>query len=86
MMRIYSKAQAGILALRYFCTNEWSFSTENTNKLYLQLNKTDRNIFKFDIKDVSWESYIHSYVYGMRKYVLKESDENLPVARKCLKK
>ena len=63
--------------LEDFTGVELDFVTENTEKLYKQLNLVDRRLFDFDIRSVQWEPYLYDFVAGIRKYLLHGSDEDL---------
>ncbi|CAG7731700.1 unnamed protein product [Allacma fusca] len=81
MVSIYSRNQANVRALRYFCTNEFDFHTKNVSGLYSKLTPIDQKVFRFDIKAVDWRVYMQSYIYGLRKYVLKEKDHDIDRAK-----
>ncbi|GFY49785.1 putative fatty acyl-CoA reductase CG5065 [Trichonephila inaurata madagascariensis] len=68
--------------LEYFTTREWKFRCDNLIELREMQNSTDRKIFDFDIRPVEWTPYLVSYVRGIRKFLLKEDDSTLPVARR----
>lgn len=41
-------------------------------------------MFNFDIRPLDWDAYWRDYVLGARKFVLKEDDSTLPIARRNL--
>ena len=69
-----------------FTALELDFVTENTEKLYRQLNQTDRQLFNFDIRSIQWEPYLYDYVAGIRKYLLHGSDKELKTDRRRYKR
>ena len=42
--------------------------------------------FYLDVRDVQWDSYITDFVFGVKRYVLKENPNNLETAKSRLKK
>ena len=67
--------------LSFVTCYDFKFGTENTRKLYDQLNHVDKLLFNFDSSCVRWEPYMHDYVEGIRKYILGETDERLEFDR-----
>lgn len=43
-------------------------------------------IFHFDVRNLQWEPYWRDYILGIRKFILKEEEESLPLARSKLKR
>lgn len=55
-------------------------------KVYDSMAPEDRNYFPADIKNIDWGDFFLIYLLGLRKYICRESLENLPQAqRKGLK-
>ena len=69
-----------------FTALELDFVTENTEKLYRELNQADRQLFNFDIRSVQWEPYLYDYVAGIRKYLLHGSEKELEADRQHYKR
>jgi fatty acyl-CoA reductase len=42
--------------------------------------------FDFDVSQINWDQYVKHYVLGIRKYILKDSSDTIPSARKKLQK
>lgn len=70
--------------LEFFLLNDWHILDCNVQSLNLSLSSKDRAEFPFDVTLIDWEAYINNYVLGVRKFLLKEKDESLPVATKRL--
>ncbi|KAG9511395.1 Fatty acyl-CoA reductase 1 [Fragariocoptes setiger] len=66
----------------FFCSNQWSFTTDNVGTVIGLLNKTDTHLFNFNIKTVDWKDYARLSWLGCRRYILKEDDSTLDQARK----
>lgn len=41
-------------------------------------------MFNFDVRSLDWNAYFKDYVLGVRKFVLKEDESTLPIARRNL--
>ena len=48
--------------LEYFSTNEWKWSTDNVEKLNMELTEEDKKIFNFDMSALSWPDFIEDYI------------------------
>ena len=48
--------------LEYFSTNEWEWSTDNVEKLNMELNEVEKQIFNFDMSSLSWPDFIEDYI------------------------
>jgi len=62
--------------------NEWKFYVENMTEL-IKFVKTseDCDTFNVDIKNLDWDMYLHQYILGIRKYILKDNPNTLNKAR-----
>ena len=48
------------------------FETENTRRLYEELNPEDQEIFNFDVTRIEWQDYIQNiHIPGLQRHVLK---------------
>lgn len=47
------------------------------------MTDTDKELFKFDKKDVDHEAYIENTLKELRMNVLKETEESIESSRKC---
>ncbi|XP_049268844.1 putative fatty acyl-CoA reductase CG5065 [Rhipicephalus sanguineus] len=82
----YKKIRKTIDSVRYFQTHEWLFRSNNVSKLLQELSPTDARLFNIDVQRLDWRSYFEGYVLGIRRYLLKAEDSELPEARKRLKR
>ncbi|KAJ8706254.1 hypothetical protein PYW08_010880 [Mythimna loreyi] len=76
------RIQAMNRVLAFFATREWKFSTDNVQRLRDRLSRQDRLIYNLDVKVVNWDEHVFNFVEGARKYLLKETDDNRPQAKK----
>ncbi|KAL1414458.1 hypothetical protein MTO96_000862 [Rhipicephalus appendiculatus] len=82
----YEKISKAINSLEYFQTHEWLFRSNNVLRLLQELSPTDAQLFNFDVRHLEWRTYVENHVLGIRKYLLKAEDTELPEARKHLKR
>ena len=86
MMKAYWRMFKISRVIGEYTALEIDFVTENTEKLYQQLNQADRQLFNFDIRSIQWEPYLYDYVAGIRKYLLQGSEKELKVDRQRYKR
>ncbi|KAK9879058.1 hypothetical protein WA026_003873 [Henosepilachna vigintioctopunctata] len=68
--------------LNYFLRRKWTFTTDNTQKLFESLSSTDKNLFDFNMDAIDFESYTKDYLYAMRIYIMKDPLETLEAGRR----
>jgi len=61
--------------LAYFTSNSWYFAIHNTEALRETLNHTDAELFPMDIGKLNWEIWAIHFCEGLKKFILKETDE-----------
>jgi len=79
-MNEYSKDEFLLNTINQFITNEWTFDNTNTNELWSILSQEDRNLFPFSFKKFNWKSYNKNYYIGIKKYLLRENENDLEKA------
>lgn len=71
----------------FFARNEYEFETTNVKDLLYEISHAeDGNEFMCDVKQLNWDEYLKSYVCGIRKYILKDDNSSLDVARCTVKR
>ena len=73
MNKSISRAENLTYLFNRFTNTEWIFETEKTRNLMNSMNAEEESIFKIDVSNIDWKSYLHDYMYGLQKYVLKEN-------------
>lgn len=67
--------------------HEWDFETTNVKDLLQEVRQAkDGDEFHVDVSTMNWDEYIKQYMFGIRKYVLKDDLESLPNARRTVTK
>lgn len=90
MMKLTRRTLRAAKSGQFFAINEWYFHTENMKDLAkcIKSSVVDGSTprYNVDITNLDWETYVHQYVLGIRKYVLKDSPDTLGKARSKLYK
>uniref|UniRef100_A0A8C6XWN7 Fatty acyl-CoA reductase n=1 Tax=Naja naja TaxID=35670 RepID=A0A8C6XWN7_NAJNA len=86
MMKLFTRLEKAMSHLEYFTSHSWDWSSENANMLMKELNPKDKNLFSFDVCQVTWSEYIKNYCLGTKKYLLNEDMAGIPAARQYIRK
>lgn len=86
LVNVQRKISTGLKLLQYYTTKDWDFRNERFQELSNTLNETDERLFDTSVSQVNWDVYISDYIRGMRTYILGESDDTLPYAKKVLRR
>lgn len=71
----------------YFANHEWQFGISELTALHNEASAaSDGNAFAHWPGQFNWDSYIGSYMLGIRRFILKDTTESLPQARSKLKR
>jgi len=82
MMKISKRLERAARNGRFFALNEWKFYAENMIELIKFMETSeDCDTFNVDIKNLDWDIYLHQYILGIRKYILKDNLDTLNKAR-----
>ncbi|XP_059480668.1 fatty acyl-CoA reductase wat-like [Neocloeon triangulifer] len=84
--RLYQKIDQQTSAPAYFALRQWEFKDDNVLSTIKRMTPEDRKIFRCDIADLDWATYMGDYYLGMRQYVLKDDPSTVPEALKRYKK
>lgn len=61
--------------MRYFATTDFKFDDRNLKALISSQSDEDKQLFNLDITNINWDKYFLKTIYGIKKYILKESDD-----------
>ncbi|RWS29996.1 fatty acyl-CoA reductase-like protein, partial [Leptotrombidium deliense] len=86
MVKVVAKMHSAFDLLEFFAKRQWSFPCRNVRSLFASMSETDRELFFIDVKAIDWRSYSYDFFMGIRRYLLKEDDSNVPKARLWVKK
>lgn len=68
--------------MTYFSQNEWTFTNDNTRRLWASLASSDKKLFAFEMRVLNWDTLFQRSIYGLRQYVVKEDPLTIPNARR----
>lgn len=85
-MKIYRKIDKVRDILDYFVDKEWTFVNDRLIELWGTMDTRDKQLFNFDIHQLSWEQFSQAHCLGLRVYLVKDDIHTLPSARKKWKK
>lgn len=85
MVRVQKKVTQGQKVLQYYTTREWNFKHDNFLQLKEEMNDVDSEKFYIDLNKIDLNAYMENYILGIRKYLVNESADTLPKARKLHK-
>lgn len=74
------------MALEYFITNSWKFLNDKGMALEHELLPCDYDNFGYKYHDLEPREYFKRAMYGGRQYLLKDSPETLPTARRDIRR
>ncbi|KAG5337723.1 FACR1 reductase, partial [Acromyrmex heyeri] len=80
MWKLYMKVDKFCKAVE-FCITEWTYSSDNIQSMWDNLNEKDQQLFKFNMMEFNWTEYLINHYQGMRLYRLNENDSMLKVSR-----
>jgi len=85
MMKITKRFERAAKTGEFFAMNEWKFYMGNMTKLVKFVRASEEcSNFDVDIRNVDWDVYVHQYMLGIRKYILKDNLDTLNNARNRL--
>ncbi|XP_050527407.1 putative fatty acyl-CoA reductase CG5065 [Daktulosphaira vitifoliae] len=86
MLNIYRRFKMAARTGEFFALHQWDFISNNIRELNRDFTSNDRVTFPVDITQVVWDSYVKDYVYGIRKFVLKDPPSTIPIGLSKLQK
>ncbi|XP_071632062.1 putative fatty acyl-CoA reductase CG5065 isoform X2 [Temnothorax longispinosus] len=85
MVKVAKRFERAAKTGEFFAMNEWKFYSGNMTKLVKFVRASeDCDKFDVDIRNVDWDMYLHQYMLGIRKYILKDNLDTLNNARNRL--
>ncbi|EGI66348.1 Putative fatty acyl-CoA reductase [Acromyrmex echinatior] len=81
MWKLYMKVDKFCKAIEPFCNTEWTYSIDNVQSMWDNLEEKDKQLFNFNMMEFNWTEYLINHYQGMRLYRLNENDSMLKVSR-----
>jgi len=73
-------------ALEYYLNNSWSFPNSRFKKLLEEIPPSDMENFSSNIWEADEKVYFKNCMIGARKYLLLETEETMPAAKRHIVK
>ncbi|XP_067618348.1 fatty acyl-CoA reductase wat-like [Eurosta solidaginis] len=81
MIKMYDKIHKQTAVLDYFVENKFTFTMNNTLKLFHSLSSIDQSLFNFDMLAINWYEYFYNSLLGVRRFMGNEEPDTIPKAR-----
>nr|XP_049707301.1 putative fatty acyl-CoA reductase CG5065 [Helicoverpa armigera] len=81
LVKIQRRIYIANLALRYYTTQQWTFTNTNFTKLRSAIKLADIEQFYYELESTNVVEYFKQCCLGGRRFLLKEKDEDIPKAR-----
>lgn len=62
--------------MRYFAVTDFKFDDKQLKALISSQSDEDKKLFNMDITNIKWEEYFLKTIYGIKKYILKDSEDH----------
>ncbi|KAL1502675.1 hypothetical protein ABEB36_007788 [Hypothenemus hampei] len=83
LWRVQKRIWKGFEVFEYYANNQWDFDNEESLNIRDQLlNPRERILYKLDGEGIDYFEYFYHCVHAARLYILKETDDTLPAARR----
>ncbi|XP_066255909.1 fatty acyl-CoA reductase 1 [Euwallacea similis] len=86
LCRVQKRVWKGFEVFEYYANNQWDF--DNNESLAVRdkmLNPRERKVYKLDGEGINYMDYFTKCTHAARLYILNESDDTLPAARRHMK-
>ncbi|XP_066990942.1 putative fatty acyl-CoA reductase CG5065 [Anabrus simplex] len=84
MLKISKRFQMAAKTGEFFALHEWNFQSDNI--ALLMNDAQDRTMFDVDVSKMDWDTYVKYYMLGIRRFILKDSVDTIPSAKRKLQK
>lgn len=84
LWRVHKRIAKGMEVLQYYATNQWDFSNAHAIIIRSKMTEYELTKYKVDAKNVDIYKYFENCILGGRRYLLKQTDDMLPSARRMM--
>lgn len=71
--------------IKYFGTTRFVFDDSNLKALMSSQSSKDKKLFNMDMSKIRWDDYFLACILGIKKNVLKDSDDIKPALQRYKK-
>jgi len=61
--------------MSYFSCTEFKFDDKQLKALMSSQSDEDKKLFSMDVSNINWEEYFFKSILGIKKYILKDSED-----------
>jgi fatty acyl-CoA reductase len=84
LWRVHERIAKGMEVLEYYANNQWDFDNKHAIIIRARMNETELKKYKVDAKGIDIYKYFEHCILGARRYLLKQTDDMLPSARRMM--
>lgn len=66
----------------YYANNQWDFDNANMVHIRKQMNAVEKQQFPIEDNDIDMNEYFEDCIRAARRYVLNQTDDTIPAARR----
>ncbi|KAF2887111.1 hypothetical protein ILUMI_19062, partial [Ignelater luminosus] len=85
MWKIQQRITKGFEVFEYYTSNQWDFNNDGSLMARNLLTDAEKELYKVDGQGLDVEDYFYHCIHAARLYILKETDDTLPAARRHMK-
>ncbi|KAF2902454.1 hypothetical protein ILUMI_03730, partial [Ignelater luminosus] len=85
MWKIQQRINKGFEVFDYYANKQWDFNNDGSLMARRLMTEAEKELYKVDGEGLNIEEYFYHCIHSARLYILKESDETLPAARRHMK-
>ncbi|XP_063372368.1 putative fatty acyl-CoA reductase CG5065 [Cydia amplana] len=85
LCRVQRRINKGFEVFEYYTNNQWDFQSDIAQTLRKDLNPRERQEYKVDAIGLDISRYFEDCILAARRYILKETDDTIPAARRHMK-
>ena len=72
LIALNAKLQSNFESFNHFTMNSWKYMSDYSARAWNTMSSAEKRDFNFDIKSVDWKKAETSFLFGIRRYFLKE--------------
>jgi alcohol-forming fatty acyl-CoA reductase len=84
LWKVHERIAKGMEVLQYYANNQWDFSNKHGNIIRAALNKREKILYKCDAEGVDIPKFFENCILGARRYLLKQTDDRIPAAKRMM--
>lgn len=75
----------GFEVFEYYANNQWDFNNDEARATRALLNPREREIYKVDGEGMNYHDYFEDCTHCARLFLLNETDDTIPAAKRHMK-